>query len=189
MTTFRICDLLLITLLAPVAVIVVLIASIPNLFSGHSIFFVQNRVGRYGQRFRLIKIRTMIPGVEVARTNLLNDAVITRSGRILRRLKVDELPQFINVLKGEMSLVGPRPGLVEDHELFNLRSKSGLLDVLPGVTGYAQVWGVDMSDVQKLVSFDQYLVKHMCLRMYLFCLLSTVMPVFKRAFQHSAYDR
>ena len=106
-------------------------------------FFLQTRLGR-GNEFTLIKFRTMRPSTEDIATHLVSPAAVTYFGRFLRRAKFDELPQLWNVLVGDMSLVGPRPGLPNQFELTNAREALGVFNVRPGITGLAQVCGIDM---------------------------------------------
>ncbi|WP_288937914.1 sugar transferase [uncultured Sphingomonas sp.] len=120
--------------------------------------FVQTRVGRDGHPFRLLKLRTMRADTLHVASHEVGRAQITRSGRWLRRLKIDELPQIANVLAGSMSLVGPRPCLPVQEILIAERSRRGVLALRPGITGPAQVAGVDMSTPERLVELDaQYL--------------------------------
>ena len=117
--------------------------------------FVQSRVGQYGQVFRLVKLRTMSSATKNLPTHMVSAADISTLGKIMRAIKVDELPQLYNVLRGDMSLVGPRPCLTIQHELINERLKLGVYDAKPGITGYAQVRGIDMSIPEKLAHADR----------------------------------
>jgi len=108
--------------------------------------FVQWRVGRNQRPFRLLKLRTMAPHSGDLPSHQMDPRRITRIGAFLRRSKLDELPQLFNVIVGSMSLVGPRPCLQSQHELIAEREKRGLFHFLPGVTGPAQLLGIDMSD-------------------------------------------
>lgn len=122
--------------------------------------FIQNRVGQYGQIFRIVKLRTMSSSTKDLPTHEVKSADISKLGRVMRAIKVDELPQLINVLKGEMSLVGPRPCLPSQHKLITERLKLGVYDAKPGITGYAQVRGIDMSKPVELALADRtYLLK------------------------------
>ena len=109
-------------------------------------FFVQTRVGREGTPFRCYKLRTMVTGTPSVPTHEARTNDVTSVGRFLRRTKLDELPQLWNVLKGEMAIVGPRPCLPEQAELIDHRRRLGVLSALPGITGLAQLRGIDMSD-------------------------------------------
>lgn len=120
--------------------------------------FTQERVGRHGRVFRCHKLRTMRSGTPDVPTHMAAAAQITSIGAFLRRTKLDELPQLWNVLKGEMSFVGPRPCLPSQTELIAERNKRGVLALRPGITGLAQVNGVDMSHPVMLAEMDaQYL--------------------------------
>ncbi len=116
--------------------------------------FAQQRVGRDGKPFRCLKLRTMYVGTKSLPTHEVGEAAVTSAGKVLRRLKIDELPQLWNVLKGEMSLVGPRPCLPSQQELIRRRRERGVYSLRPGITGLAQVEGIDMSDPEKLAARD-----------------------------------
>jgi len=116
--------------------------------------FVQERVGKGQRPFRIFKLRTMVQGTAHVASHRLTSTSITPFGSILRRLKLDELPQLWNVLNGTMSLVGPRPCLFNQCELIERRQRHGLFDIRPGVTGPAQALGVDMSDPKRLVEIE-----------------------------------
>lgn len=117
--------------------------------------FAQQRVGRDGVAFICYKFRTMEVGTRQAATHELTNMSVTSVGRVLRRTKLDELPQIWNLLKGEMTLVGPRPCLVSQTELIKVREDARVLALTPGITGLAQVNGVDMSVPRDLVQYDQ----------------------------------
>lgn len=151
----RLVDLALVLAAAPFALILVGIAAlIVRLDSRGNALFRQRRVGLGEQHFTLVKLRTMTiemddrPSHEASRTH------ITRSGRLFRRLKIDELPQLWNVLTGTMSLVGPRPCLPSQSELIAARRAEGAFAVRPGITGPAQIAGVDMSTPDTLAVID-----------------------------------
>ncbi len=116
--------------------------------------FCQTRVGRRRQLFTCYKLRTMHVGTAERATHLIGEAAITRFGRFARRTKLDEVPQLFNVLTGDMSLVGPRPCLPSQTELVEARSRLGVFEARPGVTGLAQIQGVDMSTPQRLAELD-----------------------------------
>jgi O-antigen biosynthesis protein WbqP len=121
--------------------------------------FQQQRVGRSQRPFVLVKFRTMRPDTVSVATHLADASAITPFGRFLRRNKLDELPQLWNVLKGEMSLVGPRPCLFNQEELIAERAARGVFDVRPGITGLAQVQGIDMSNPRLLARTDAQMIK------------------------------
>lgn len=149
------CGLLLITPIIGLLVIVVRLDS-----AGPGIF-VQERIGRFGRTFKCYKLRTMTTGIPNVPTHYLTTSQITRIGRFLRHTKLDELPQLWNVLKGDMSLVGPRPSLPSQLELIKERRRLDVLVLRPGITGLAQIRGIDMSDPRRLAETDaEYL--HSC---------------------------
>ena len=103
--------------------------------------------------------------VQIA-THLANASAVTALGKILRKIKVDELPQLWNVIKGEMSLVGPRPCLKNQTELIRARQKLGVFSVRPGITGLSQIRGIDMSEPDLLARMDAEMIKNMSIRKY-----------------------
>ncbi|KUM25866.1 lipid carrier--UDP-N-acetylgalactosaminyltransferase [Mesorhizobium loti] len=121
--------------------------------------FSQPRVGRGGALFACHKLRTMHRDTPSLPTHEAPAGSVTVVGKVLRRTKIDELPQFWNVLKGEMSLVGPRPCLPTQTELIGLRQRLGVLAALPGITGLAQIKGIDMSDPSLCAETDAAYIK------------------------------
>ncbi|ELV8596643.1 sugar transferase [Vibrio fluvialis] len=128
--------------------------------------FVQTRVGRDMKPFRLIKFRTMSLDTESVASHLASSNSITRTGAFLRKTKLDELPQLFNVVKGEMSLVGPRPNLFSQEELIAERKALGVYNVLPGITGLAQIKNIDMSTPKLLASTDKMMIDTFSLKKY-----------------------
>ncbi len=128
------------------------------LFESGSPIFVQKRVGKDKKAFNLIKFRTMKRNTPSLASHLINQKYVTRFGKVIRLLKLDELPQLINVISGEMSLVGPRPCLYNQFELIKLRDQYNLFSVKPGITGLAQINGIDMSDPKKLAETDLLMI-------------------------------
>ena len=124
------------------------------LFESRNPIFVQKRVGKNQRPFKLFKFRTMKLNTPSIASHLINKNSLTKSGRIIRSLKLDELPQLINVINGDMSLVGPRPCLFNQSELVNLRQKYKIFEVKPGITGLSQIKGIDMSNPQLLCESD-----------------------------------
>lgn len=142
---------------------VLLVASSPILFlailavrasSPGPVIFSQTRVGREGALFRCHKLRTMYQGTPSLPSHETPVSAVTSVGKGLRKFKLDELPQLWNVLRGEMSLVGPRPCLPTQTELIEYRRRLGVLQALPGMTGLAQIRGIDMSNPQLLAEID-----------------------------------
>lgn len=153
---------------------VLLVLTLIGLFDTGSPIFRQVRVGRHQQPFTLVKFRTMKVDTASVATHLANSASITRFGHFLRRTKLDELPQLWNVLKGDMSLVGPRPGLFNQEELTEERAKRGVFDVRPGITGLAQVSEIDMSTPALLAETDQKMIRSLTLVDYFKYIFMTV---------------
>jgi len=153
---------------------VLLLLTIVGLFDTGSPIFRQVRVGRHQQPFTLVKFRTMKVNTASVATHLASSASITRFGHFLRKSKLDELPQLWNVLKGEMSLVGPRPGLFNQEELTEERAKRGVFDVRPGITGLAQINEIDMSTPALLAETDQKMIQSLTLANYFKYIFMTV---------------
>ena len=137
--------------------------------------FRQERVGRNKKPFVLIKIRTMDSKTLSVATHLVSDSSVTKFGKLLRQTKLDELPQLWNVVKGDMSLVGPRPGLFNQEELISARDKKNVFDVRPGVTGLAQIKNIDMSTPILLAETDAILIKELSIGSYFKYILLTLM--------------
>jgi len=121
--------------------------------------FLQDRVGRDGKIFKCVKFRTMFVETQNLGTHQVSQAAVTKVGRFLRRTKLDELPQLWNLLKGEMSLIGPRPCLPSQTELIRERKQKNILSIKPGITGFAQVNDIDMSDPYELANWDSRYLK------------------------------
>jgi lipopolysaccharide/colanic/teichoic acid biosynthesis glycosyltransferase len=153
---------------------VLLLIFIVGLFDTGSPLFVQERVGRHKRAFKLVKFRTMVKDTASVASHLASSASITRFGGFLRRTKLDELPQLWNVLKGEMSLVGPRPGLFNQKELTSARDMQNVFAVRPGITGLAQVNDIDMSTPELLAETDAEMIRTMSLKNYFKYILMTV---------------
>lgn len=145
-----------------------------GLFDTGSPIFRQVRVGRNLKPFTLIKFRTMKVEAASVASHLADRTMVTRYGSFLRKSKLDELPQLLNVLKGEMSLVGPRPGLFNQQELLNERKKLDIFDVRPGITGLAQVNCIDMSTPKELAAKDKQMIESLSLKTYVKLILATV---------------
>lgn len=137
--------------------------------------FRQKRVGRHQQPFILVKFRTMKVQTAHVATHLASKSSITPLGRILRRIKLDELPQLWNVLKGEMSLVGPRPCLYSQQELIDQREQRGVFNVRPGITGLAQINEIDMSTPELLAQTDAKMISEFSSKAYFHYLMLTVL--------------
>lgn len=146
-----------------------------GLFDTGSPLFIQERVGRNKKPFTLVKFRTMKRNTASVATHLVSAASITPFGAFLRKTKLDELPQLWNVLKGEMSLVGPRPGLFNQTELLEERDKRGVYAVRPGITGLAQINEIDMSTPELLAKTDAEMIQTLTLGKYFSYILQTIL--------------
>lgn len=167
-------------LLLPLYVIIVFCIKIE---SRGPVFFRQKRVGIHKTYFEILKFRTMrIDTPKDTPTHLLKnpEQYITRVGKFLRKTSLDELPQIINILKGDMSVVGPRPALWNQEDLIQEREKYGANDVLPGLTGWAQINGRDELPIKKKAKLDGIYVKHMGFRMDCVCFIRTIISVLKK---------
>nr|WP_286196431.1 sugar transferase [Thalassotalea sp. G20_0] len=154
----------------PVLMLIYLI----GLFDTGSPLFRQERVGCNQQPFMLVKFRTMAIDTASVASHLACATSITPMGRFLRKTKLDEFPQLWNVLKGEMSLVGPRPNLFNQVELIAAREKLGVYDVRPGITGLAQVNHIDMSTPELLAEKDSEMINSLSINSYFKYILLTV---------------
>ncbi|MDH5918568.1 sugar transferase [Vibrio splendidus] len=152
---------------------ILLVVTIIGMFDTGSPIFIQERVGRNKKTFKLIKFRTMSVETKSVASHLASNASITKLGNFLRKTKIDELPQLINVVKGEMSLVGPRPNLFNQEALIKERDALGVYDVLPGVTGLAQVQNIDMSTPELLAKTDKQMIDTLTLKDYFKYILMT----------------
>ena len=166
-----------------VSLILLVVIFVPALFitlaiflqDRHNPFFVQERIGRNGKVFKIIKFRTMVVGSEKLENELLknskngfvqvhHDPRVTKFGKILRHTSFDEIPQFINVLKGDMSLIGPRPFIAIEIEQLNT-DEAKRMKVYPGLTGLAQLKGRSRLSIHDVVKFDiEYINKYTLLR-------------------------
>jgi lipopolysaccharide/colanic/teichoic acid biosynthesis glycosyltransferase len=139
------------------------------------VFYRQLRVGRGGEPFQLWKLRTMVPGAESIGAGVYvieGDSRITRVGRLLRRFSLDELPNLVNVLRGEMAIVGPRPTVQEQVDRYTDRQRRRL-EVKPGITGWAQINGRTSLPWPDRIELDVWYVEHRSLRLDLRILLRT----------------
>jgi len=170
----RFFDLLFSTLGLLLGFPVLVALTLIGLFDTGSPLFLQRRVGRHQKPFTLVKFRTMRAGTASVASHLADASSITPFGRFLRRTKLDELPQLWNVLKGEMSLVGPRPCLFNQEELIAERASRGVLEARPGITGLAQVNDIDMSTPRLLAETDQRMLQSLTVAAYFRYILLTV---------------
>ena len=157
--------------LFPLIIILYLLIFLEN----KSPLFHQVRVGRNLKEFTLIKFRTMKIDTESCATHLVDSTKITKIGRILRKTKLDEIPQLFNVLKGEMSFVGPRPCLPNQIDLIEKREKYNLYRYTPGITGLSQIKGIDMSNPVLLSKTDNKMMRNFSLLKYFYYILITLL--------------
>lgn len=145
-----------------------------GLFDTGSPIFVQERVGKNKKPFNLYKFRTMHVNTKSVASHLASKSSITKFGNFLRKTKLDELPQLVNVLLGDMSLVGARPNLFNQTELIEERDKLGVYNHIPGITGLAQINEVDMSTPKKLAEMDAEMLKSFSVSEYFKYIFATV---------------
>lgn len=175
----RVLAFLALVLLSPVFLLLIIAI---KLDSKGPVFYRQKRVGIHKTHFQIWKFRTMrIDAPKDTPTHLLKnpEEYITRVGRFLRRTSLDELPQVLNILMGEMAIVGPRPALWNQYDLIEERDKYGANDVLPGLTGWAQINGRDELEIPVKAALDGEYVKRMGLLMDLRCFFGTFIKVLR----------
>lgn len=146
-----------ILILSPIIILLFVI----GLLDTGSPIFSQERVGANKKAFKLLKFRSMHLNTKTVATHLIQVSAITQWGSILRKSKLDEIPQLFNVLKGEMSFVGPRPNLFNQTDLIEERDKRAVYTKRPGITGLAQINKIDMSTPQLLAETDALMIKHL----------------------------
>jgi O-antigen biosynthesis protein WbqP len=140
---------------------IILILLVIGYLDTGSPIFRQERVGKNKQPFYLLKFRSMYVNTQSVATHLVQSSSVTKWGSFLRNSKLDELPQLFNVLKGDMSFVGPRPNLFNQLELIEERAKRGVYSIRPGITGLAQIQKIDMSTPKLLAETDAKMVNHL----------------------------
>lgn len=147
------------------------------------VIFTQNRIGAHKKIFKLYKFRTMkVSTPHDVPTHLLEnpEQYITRVGRVLRKTSLDELPQFFNILFGQLSLCAPRPALWNQYDLIAERDKCGANEIRPGLTGWAQINGRDELAIPEKAKLDQYYIEHLGLIMDIKCFFGTFLPVLRQ---------
>ena len=160
---------------------ILIVAAVVYLDDPGEVIFAQNRVGRHGKKFKLYKFRTMKMDTPkyMSTVDLKDpDQYITRCGRFLRKTSLDEIPQLINVLKGDMSLVGPRPLISDEYEIHAMRMRFGVYSMRPGLTGLAQINGRDLVSPEEKVRWDVKYLERCSFWTDLKILLATVPKVF-----------
>lgn len=151
-----------------------LILYVVGWFDTGSPLFFQERIGRHQRPFTLVKFRTMRIETPSVATHLADASAITPLGRFLRRTKLDEIPQLWNVLRGDMSLVGPRPCLPNQTELISERASRQIFDVRPGITGLAQIRRIDMSNPVRLAETEAVMLTDMSIKRYFGYVIGTI---------------
>jgi O-antigen biosynthesis protein WbqP len=177
-------DLMIAILFLPIfLVIIILISLIILLVDGGPIFFSQRRFNKNGEYFNIIKFRTLkkeaqhnIPTNEYKQI----DKFVTKTGKFLRKTSLDELPQILNILKGEMSFIGPRPLLWNQNELMRLRTLNGSSRLRPGITGLAQVSESAKTDDQEKIRYDGIYYQKLSFKLDLMIILFTIKIIFSR---------
>lgn len=152
-------SLIFLIIISPIFILICIFIKID---SPGSIFFITERVGINNTRFKMVKFRSMYKDTEIVETSNLKDANIkvTKIGKFLRKFSIDEVPQFFCVLAGKMSIVGPRPALLSQHDLIEKRKQLGIDTLKPGITGLAQINGRDLISLEKKINFEaEYLKK------------------------------
>lgn len=169
---------LLLIVLSPLLLIVSVII---KLTSKGPVFFTQDRIGKDNVLFTFYKFRTMKVGTPNIETEKFTNAksYITGVGKVLRKTSLDELPQLINILKGDMTFIGPRPALFNQYDLKKLRTNHGVHRVLPGVTGWAQINGRDKLTTLDKVRFDAYYVQNQTVGFDMKILIRTIFKVLR----------
>lgn len=150
-----------------------------DLLDNGSALFIQKRVGQNLKSFLLVKFRTMPINTKSSGTHLVKNIKLTSFGYFLRRTKIDEIPQLFNVLMGDMSLVGPRPCLLNQRKLISERKKRGVFKSRPGITGLAQISGINMKTPILLSKTDQKMIKKMNLYNYFYYIFRTIFRIIK----------
>ena len=168
----------LLILLVPMLIVSVLV----KLTSRGPVLYWSDRVGRNNAIFRMAKFRTMRQDTPAVATHLLHDpkSVLTPVGNILREFSLDELPQLWSIIKGDMSIVGPRPALFNQHDLIDLRTEKGVHELMPGLTGWAQINGRDELPISQKVDLDVEYLHHESVWMDIKIIWLTAMKVLKK---------
>ena len=183
MTIKRSLDFILsLALLILLSVPLLIIGIAVKLTSKGPVFYISDRVGKKNILFKMYKFRTMKIDTPPVATHLMTDPenYLTSIGNLLRKTSLDELPQLLNILKGDMSFVGPRPALFNQYDLIELRTRKGVHELVPGLTGWAQINGRDELPISAKVEFDDYYKSNQSFVFDLQILLLTLMKVFMK---------
>lgn len=159
--------------------LMIITAILIKLFDPGPIIFKQQRIGRNGESFSFYKFRSMPVNTGDLASDQLGEVKLTWIGKVIRRTNIDELPQLLNILKGDMSIVGPRPPIGNQSELIAIRGENGALAMRPGLTGLAQVNSFDGMTVPQKAAFDGQYVKEVSLFTDVKIILNTVTYLFK----------
>jgi O-antigen biosynthesis protein WbqP len=175
----RLLALVMFILLSPLFLAVAILI---KLESKGAVFFKQERIGKNNINFKIYKFRSMRTDTPDVATHLLDnpDIFITKIGGFLRKTSLDELPQLINIIKGQMLFVGPRPALYNQYDLEELRTQKDVHKLYPGVTGWAQVNGRDELEIIDKVEFDRQYVERRTMMFDIKILFMTIIKVFKK---------
>jgi lipopolysaccharide/colanic/teichoic acid biosynthesis glycosyltransferase len=163
-------------ILSPLLILLLII----GFFEYSSPLFMQTRVGIHQKPFILIKFRTMPLTTKSVATHLVKNLKLNLFSSFLRKTKLDEIPQLWNVLRGEMSLVGPRPCLFNQEKLINERKKRGVFKIRPGITGLAQIKGITMKNPTLLAKADLEMIKQINIFNYFYYIVLTIFLIFKK---------
>jgi len=167
--------------------IIIIISLLILFFDGRPVFYTQKRIGKDNRNFKMYKFRTMKNGVgDIPTSHVINpDSMLTFTGKLLRKYSIDEFPQLLNVIKGDMSLIGYRPCLPNETDLINFRKKFNLTDYKPGMTGWAQINGRDKLSVEEKSAYDYYYYKNKSLFLdFKIIILTIYVVVFKKDISH-----
>ncbi len=158
---------------------IVIISILVKLSSKGPVFYISDRVGLNNVIFKMYKFRTMRVNTPIVATHLIKDSDIflTSIGRFLRKSSIDELPQLYNILKGDMSFVGPRPALFNQYDLIKLRTEKRIHKLIPGLTGWAQINGRDELPIPVKVELDDYYMKNKSFLFDIKIMLMTLLKV------------
>lgn len=179
----RVFDLVLsLGLLVLLFIPLLILAFLVKITSEGPVLYWSDRIGVNNNIFKMAKFRTMKINTPAVATHLLQNPglYLTSIGNYLRKTSLDELPQILNVIKGDMSFVGPRPALFNQYDLIELRTKKNIHELTPGITGWAQINGRDDLPIPVKVSFDDYYLRHRSFSFDLKIILLTVIKVIKR---------
>ena len=162
--------------------IILILAVIIKCTSEGPVFFKQRRIGIDNKEFKIYKFRTMRIDTPNVATHLLENPEqwITPIGKVMRKTSLDELPQLFNILRGDMSIVGPRPALYNQYDLKEMRTELGVHKLVPGLTGWAQINGRDTIDLKDKVKYDKYYLDNMSFWFDIKIMLLTGISVLKR---------